>query len=81
MLIHHCPNLRSLVMERVYYHVEDTAVSMALVEERREWDGVDHVLLGLTSLISEMTVLDEEQRERWLNGEIDADGNDAVDDQ
>lgn len=78
MLIHHCPNLRSMVMDRVYYHVEDTAVSMALVEERHEWDGVDGVLSGLTSLISEMTVLDEEQRERWLNGEIDADGNNIV---
>lgn len=75
MLIYHCPNLRSLVMERVYYHVEDTAVSMVLVEERREWEGVDGVLSGLVSLISEMTILDEEQRGRWLIGEIDADGN------
>lgn len=81
MLSNHCPNLRSLVMERVYYHVEDTAVSMTLVEERHEWDGVDGVLSGLVSLISEFTILDEEQRERWLNGEIDADGNDIVEDQ
>jgi hypothetical protein len=27
-----------------------------------------------------MTMLDEEQRERWLNGEIDAEGNDRVGD-
>ena len=65
-------------MERVYYHVEDTVVSMILVEERREWEGVDGVLSGLTSLITEMTTLDEEQRERWLIGEIDADGNDII---
>lgn len=81
MLSHHCPKLGSLVMERVYYHVEDTGVSMALVEERHEWDGVDGVLSGLGSLISEMTILDEEQRERWLNGEIDADGNNIVEDE
>lgn len=78
MLLHHCPSLRSLVMERVYYHIEGTAVSMALVEERHEWDGANDVFSGLTSLISEMTILDEEQRERWLSGEIDADGNDIV---
>jgi hypothetical protein len=78
MLSHHCPNLRSLVMERVYYHVEDIIGGMVLVEERREWSSVSGVLSGFTSLISEMTTLDEEQRERWSNGEIDADGNDIV---
>jgi hypothetical protein len=80
MLSHHCPNLRSLVMERVYYHVEDTDLRITLVDQRREWKGVNGVLSGLTSLISEMTMLDEEQRERWSNGEIDADGNDRVED-
>jgi hypothetical protein len=55
MLSHHCPNLRSLVMERVYYHVEDTDLRITLVDQRREWKGVNGVLSGLTSLISEMT--------------------------
>ena len=78
MLHRCCPNLRSLAMERITYHVEDTTMSMVLVGKRREWEGVDGVLSGLASLVSEMTILDEEQRERWLSGEIDADGNDIV---
>jgi hypothetical protein len=81
MLSHHCPNLRSLVMERVTYHVEDTSERMVLVGQRREWKGVNGVLSGLVSLISGMTTLDEEQREKWLMGEIDADGNDIPEEQ
>jgi hypothetical protein len=80
MLSHHCPKLGSLVMKRVYYHVGDTDLRVTLVDQRREWKGANGVLSGLTSLISEMTMLDEEQRERWSNGEIDADGNDRVED-
>jgi hypothetical protein len=80
MLSHHCPKLGSLVMERVYYYVDDTNIRVTLVDQRREWKGVNGVLSGLSSLVSEMTMLDEKQRERWLNGEIDADGNDRVED-
>jgi hypothetical protein len=81
MLSHHCPNLRNLVMERVTYHVEDTSERMVLIGPRREWKGVNGVLSGLVSLISGMTTLDEEQREKWLMGEIDADGNDIPEEQ
>jgi hypothetical protein len=56
MLSHHCPNLRSLVMERVTYHIEDTSKRMVLVNERREWKAVNGVLSGLGSLMSEKAV-------------------------
>jgi hypothetical protein len=81
MLSYHCPNLRSLVMERVTYHVEDTFKRTFVVGKRREWKGVNGVLSGLVFLISELTILDEEQRERWMIGEIDANGNDIVEGQ
>jgi hypothetical protein len=70
-----------LVMERVTYHVEDTFKRTVVVGKRREWKGVNGVLSGLVSLISELTILDEEQREIWMIGEIDANGNDIVEGQ
>lgn len=70
-----CPNLRSLTMERVFFHAEDKPRRAIIVEQRRTWEGVDGVRTGLTSLISEMTTLDEEQKKLWLDGEIDLDGN------
>ncbi|KAG9950878.1 hypothetical protein KCU85_g3309, partial [Aureobasidium melanogenum] len=73
-----CPNLRSLTMERVFFHAEDKPGRAIVVEECRTWQGVDGVLTGLTSLISEMTALDREQRQRWLEGKIDSNGNDIA---
>ncbi|KAI4728356.1 hypothetical protein E4T49_03861 [Aureobasidium sp. EXF-10728] len=74
-----CPNLRHLIMEQVFYYKEDDpSIRAVVVDQRCEWEGVHGVLAGLDTLISNMTALDEEQRERWSMGEIDADGNDLV---
>lgn len=73
-----CLNLRSLTMERVFFHAEDRPGRAVVVEKRRTWEGVDGVLTGLVSLISEMTSLDEEQRMLWYEGLIDSDGNAVI---
>ncbi|THW03903.1 hypothetical protein D6D26_03137 [Aureobasidium pullulans] len=79
LLRDNCPNLRSLVFERVYYHVEGKPMGRSVItEQRRKWKGKDGVLSGLACLIAEMTTLDEEQQQRWFKHEIDADGNDLV---
>ncbi|KAH0152155.1 hypothetical protein KCU67_g9944, partial [Aureobasidium melanogenum] len=70
-----CPNLRSLTMERVFFHAEDKPGRAVIVEKHRSWEGVIGVRNGLASLISEMTTLDEEQRKLWHEGKIDSDGN------
>ncbi|KAH0384574.1 hypothetical protein KCU92_g4272, partial [Aureobasidium melanogenum] len=79
LLVQDCPNLRSLVMERVVFQADNKpGCRSVIVNERREWKGVSQVFSGLALLISEMTRLDEEQRDRWFQGEIDADGNDVT---
>ncbi|KAH0208356.1 hypothetical protein KCU86_g8164, partial [Aureobasidium melanogenum] len=73
-----CPNLRSLEMGRVFLHAEDKPGRAVIVEKYRSWEGVDGVLTGLVSLISEMTTLDEEQRKLWHEGKIDSNGNAVI---
>lgn len=80
MLSSHCPNLRTLVMERMFYHADDEPRHAVILGERREWKGVGGALSGLASLIDEMTTLNLEQREKWWAGEIDADGNNVSQD-
>lgn len=75
ILSFHCPNLRTLVMEGIFYHADDEPRHAVIVRERREWKGVGGALPGLASLIDEMSALNVEQRKRWWAGEIDADGN------
>lgn len=75
----HCPNLRSLVLERVFFVTTDKPMGHAgITLERREWKGRDGVLTGLTSLIASMTKLDPEQQEKWFANKIDTDGNEPV---
>ncbi|KAG9841228.1 hypothetical protein KCU68_g8734, partial [Aureobasidium melanogenum] len=74
-----CPNLRSLKMGRVFFHAEDKPGRAVIVEKHRSWEGVDGVLTGLVSLISEMTTLDAEQRKLWHEGKIDSDGHALTD--
>ncbi|KAK6002064.1 hypothetical protein QM012_001702 [Aureobasidium pullulans] len=78
LISENCPNLDSLTMERVFFHAEDRSVRAVVVDKRCTWQGVNGVLTGLVSLISEMTTLDAEQREQWHEGLIDLDGNVVV---
>lgn len=80
MLSDCCPNLRILVMERVFYHINDEPCLGVIVNERREWKGAGGALSGLASLIDEMTTLNVEQRKRWWFNEVDADGNNITQD-
>lgn len=78
MLDHNNFRLLGLVTERVFFHVQDGTESAVIVDERREWEGERGATRGLQTLMSEMTSLDDDQKRRWLFGQIDSDGNAIV---